>query len=229
MNELVDTTEMYLRVIYDLEEEGTRPMRSRIVERLRHSGPTVSQTVARMERAGLLVVEEDRRLVLTRDGRDRATRVTRKHRLAELLLAGIVGLEWELVHHEACKLEHVMSDAVEKRLVVILPDPTVSPFGMPVPGLAELGHPSPAPSTGPLTRLSALGKAGGGTAQVARIEERLQLSTDWLATFRRIGLVPGGTVAAEASATDGHFAVRAARGRADLPKRVADAVLVDVA
>lgn len=52
MNELVDTTEMYLRTIYDLEEEGVTPLRARIAERLDQSGPTVSQTVSRMERDG---------------------------------------------------------------------------------------------------------------------------------------------------------------------------------
>ena len=60
MTDLVDTTEMYLRTIVDLEEEGIPPFRARISERLGHSGPTVSQTVARMERDGLLVVEADR-------------------------------------------------------------------------------------------------------------------------------------------------------------------------
>lgn len=56
MNDLVDTTEMYLRTIYDLEEEGVTPLRARIAERLEQSGPTVSQTVSRMERDGLLKV-----------------------------------------------------------------------------------------------------------------------------------------------------------------------------
>ena len=50
MRDLVDTTEMYLRTVYELEEEGIVPLRARIAERLDQSGPTVSQTVARMER-----------------------------------------------------------------------------------------------------------------------------------------------------------------------------------
>ena len=54
MNDLIDTTEMYLRTIFELEEEGVVPLRARIAERLGQSGPTVSQTVARMERDGLL-------------------------------------------------------------------------------------------------------------------------------------------------------------------------------
>ena len=82
MSDLIDTTEMYLRTIFELEEEGITPLRARIAERLGQSGPTVSQTVARMERDGLLAVEGDRHLELSDDGRAMATRVMRKHRLA---------------------------------------------------------------------------------------------------------------------------------------------------
>jgi len=83
MNDLVDTTEMYLRTIYDLEEEGVTPLRARIAERLDQSGPTVSQTVSRMERDGLLHVAGDRHLELTDKGRALAVSVMRKHRIAE--------------------------------------------------------------------------------------------------------------------------------------------------
>ncbi|CEZ28509.1 iron-dependent repressor and activator IDER [Mycobacterium tuberculosis] len=116
MNELVDTTEMYLRTIYDLEEEGVTPLRARIAERLDQSGPTVSQTVSRMERDGLLRVAGDRHLELTEKGRALAIAVMRKHRLAERLLVDVIGLPWEEVHAEACRWEHVMSEDVERRL-----------------------------------------------------------------------------------------------------------------
>src|SRR5437660_1039315 len=114
--DLIDTTEMYLRTIFELEEEGIVPLRARIAERLGQSGPTVSQTVARMERDGLLAVSGDRHLELTGAGREKATRVMRKHRLAERLLLDVIGLEWEDVHVEACRWEHVISEAVERRL-----------------------------------------------------------------------------------------------------------------
>ena len=55
MSDLIDTTEMYLRTVYELLEEGVQPLRARIAERLHQSGPTVSQAVARMERRGLLL------------------------------------------------------------------------------------------------------------------------------------------------------------------------------
>ena len=110
MNDLVDTTEMYLRTVLELEEEGVPPLRARIAERLHQSGPTVSQTVARMERDGLLTVEGDRHLALTELGRTHAVAVMRKHRLAELLLVNVIGMPYEEAHDEACRWEHVMSD-----------------------------------------------------------------------------------------------------------------------
>ena len=95
VSDLIDTTEMYLRTIYELVEEGIVPLRARIAERLHQSGPTVSQTVARMERDGLLTVEGDRHLELTAEGLRLATRVMRKHRLAERLLTDVIGLDWD--------------------------------------------------------------------------------------------------------------------------------------
>src|ERR1700712_137557 len=134
MTDLIDTTEMYLRTIYELEEENIFPLRARISERLGHSGPTVSQTIARMERDGLVTVEGDRHLALTDDGRSKATHVLRKHRLAERLLADVIGLDWAYVHDEACRWEHVMSEQVERRLLDMLGHPTESPYGNPIPG-----------------------------------------------------------------------------------------------
>ncbi|WP_454044784.1 iron dependent repressor, metal binding and dimerization domain protein [Corynebacterium sp. Marseille-Q2516] len=139
MKDLVDTTEMYLRTIYELEEEGIIPLRARIVERLEQSGPTVSQTVARMERDGLLHVRPDRSLEMTKKGRARATAVMRKHRLAERLLTDVLKLDINQVHDEACRWEHVMSDEVERRVIDVLSDATASPFGNPIPGLDALG------------------------------------------------------------------------------------------
>ena len=94
--------------------------------------------MARMERDGLVVVAGDRHLELTDSGRGRAVSVMRKHRLAERLLTDVIGLEWELVHAEACRWEHVMSEAVERKLVQLLDNPTISPYGNPIPGLDEL-------------------------------------------------------------------------------------------
>ncbi len=145
MTDLIDTTEMYLRTIYELEEEGIVPLRARIAERLGHSGPTVSQTVARMERDALLSVSGDRHLELSETGRAIATAVMRKHRLAERLLVDVIGLEWELAHDEACRWEHVVSDRVEQRILTLLGDRAESPYGTPIPALADIGGPEAEP------------------------------------------------------------------------------------
>lgn len=181
MRDLVDTTEMYLRTIYELEEEGIVPLRARIAERLEQSGPTVSQTVARMERDGLLYVRPDRSLELTETGRKTATAVMRKHRLAERLLVDILGLDIHQVHDEACRWEHVMSVDVEKRMVKVLEDPTHSPFGNPIPALDELGVKAPKPATA--TRLVDLPRGEEISASIVQVNEILQVD---VGTFREL-------------------------------------------
>jgi DtxR family Mn-dependent transcriptional regulator len=200
VSDLIDTTEMYLRTIYELVEEGIVPLRARIAERLHQSGPTVSQTVARMERDGLLTVEGDRHLELTEAGLHAATRVMRKHRLAERLLVDVIGLGWEEVHEEACRWEHVMSESVERRLLELLDHPTESPYGNPIPGLAELGEDKDAESF--MDGVSSLSEVAGSETsrvQVRRISEEMQKDAVLMSVLRRIGAQPGETVAAVAT------------------------------
>ncbi|WP_026455341.1 metal-dependent transcriptional regulator [Saccharomonospora iraqiensis] len=205
MNDLIDTTEMYLRTIYELEEEGVVPLRARIAERLQQSGPTVSQTVARMERDGLVVVADDRSLQLTDHGRDLAVAVMRKHRLAELLLVDVIGLEWEHVHNEACRWEHVMSEAVERKLVTLLDNPRTSPYGNPIPGLDKLGAGEPAPpAEADLVRLDEVARSGGGKVEIRRIAEHVQLDEDLMTQLRGVGVVPGRTVKVGRVGAGGH-------------------------
>jgi DtxR family transcriptional regulator, Mn-dependent transcriptional regulator len=199
---LIDTTEMYLRTIFELEEEGIVPLRARIAERLKQSGPTVSQTVARMERDGLLRVEGDRHLSMTEDGRRQATQVMRKHRLAERLLVDVIGLPWEDVHVEACRWEHVISEAVEERLVKLLNAPSVCPHGNPIPGLEELGledyqtEPFTDSSIVPMTDV-----AGSAPVEVTvrRISEQLQSDVDLMATLLGLGVRPGHRVTVQST------------------------------
>ena len=192
VSDLIDTTEMYLRTIYELVEEGIVPLRARIAERLHQSGPTVSQTVARMERDGLLTVEGDRHLELTEEGTRLAVRVMRKHRLAERLLTDVIGLEWEHVHAEACRWEHVMSETVERRLVELLGHPTESPYGNPIPGLAELGETPRRGGVHARRRAARRGRPGPEETRVLvrRIGEEMQKDELVMAALRRVGALP---------------------------------------
>jgi len=195
VNDLIDTTEMYLRTIFELEEEGIVPLRARIAERLHQSGPTVSQTVARMERDGLLSVQGDRHLQLSDQGRELATAVMRKHRLAECLLVDVIGLDYADVHEEACRWEHVMSEAVERKLLSLLGNPTVSPFGNPIPGLDALGGDTAAVLDA-LTLLSTTATPEGREVVVRRISEQLQEDAELLRSLADQGVRPGSIVTA---------------------------------
>jgi DtxR family Mn-dependent transcriptional regulator len=190
---LIDTTEMYLRTVFELEEEGIVPLRARIAERLAQSGPTVSQTVARMERDGLLHVAGDRQLALTDAGRTLATRVMRKHRLAECLLVSVIQMPWEEVHIEACRWEHVISEEVERRLYELLGHPERCPHGNLIPGLDELVAEA---GTAPMAHDSTMVDVTRGSNEavrvtVTRITEQLQSDLDLMLKLKRAGIQPG--------------------------------------
>lgn len=229
MSDLIDTTEMYLKTIYELDEEGIVPLRARIAERLGHSGPTVSQTVARMERDGLVIVSGDRHLELTEAGRLKAMRVMRKHRLAERLLTDVIGLEWSLVHDEACRWEHVMSERVEQRLVELLDHPHVSPYGNPIPGLSELGeHPAAEgflDGVVPLTEL----ETGSHRGAVARLGEPVQTDVELLARLASAGVLPAAEVLVERVDGTATVGLDGAELVLDLPDDVARHVFLRLA
>ena len=199
MTDLIDTTEMYLRTIFELLEDGVPPLRARIAEQLGHAGPTVSQTIARMERDGLVVVEGDRTLRLTDEGLARATRVMRKHRLAERLLTDVIGLPLAEVHDEACRWEHVMSERVERRLVEMLDHPRTSPYGNSIPGLIELCDIHETGTEVPVGVLSMADFLDSGGTELHSFEDRRSTSStrrlprrcgrNWSSTW---GFSPGG-------------------------------------
>jgi DtxR family Mn-dependent transcriptional regulator len=199
LTDLIDTTEMYLRTIYELGEEGLTPLRARIAERIGHSGPTVSQTVARMERDGLVVVEEDRHLRLTAEGQAKAMRVMRKHRLAERLLTDVIGLEWPQVHDEACRWEHVMSEDVERRIMELMGHPDTSPYGNPIPGLDELGDTRHIPAflDGVIRLPDAVAEGAIPPYLVVRLGENLQSGIATMERLQAAGVLPGALVGAE--------------------------------
>ena len=226
VSDLIDTTEMYLRTVFELQEEGVPPLRARIAERLGQSGPTVSQTVARMERDGLLEVGPDRRITLTETGQLQATRVMRKHRLAERLLADVIGLDWEDVHAEACRWEHVISDKVEQRLIQLLDHPTQSPFGNPIPGLRELDP--EIPQAAPSQTIGLLQVVAEATTRhtVAQIAEALQEDPGLMTTLRRSGVSPGATITASREVPGGLITVGSAGEYAELTEEQAAGITV---
>jgi DtxR family Mn-dependent transcriptional regulator len=202
MSHVIDTTEMYLRTIYELLEEGVTPLRARIAERMQHSGPTVSQTVSRMERDGLLTVHDDRRILLSDKGEQLAMQVMRRHRLAERLLVDVIGLAWAEAHDEACKWEHVMGDRVETRLISLLRHPDVSVYGTPIPRPSDTADQAIRRFRAGAEPLAFVIEPGRAVAvRLMRIGEFLQRDADTLQVLADAGIGPGTDVEATCDPT----------------------------
>jgi DtxR family Mn-dependent transcriptional regulator len=219
---LIDATEMYLRTLFELGEEGVVPLRARLAERLHQSVPTVSETVARLQRQDLVrLTPPDNHIALTPKGETQAVRVMRKHRLAECLLIDVLRLPWQDVHEEACRWEHVISDEAERRIHALLGHPTRTPYGTEIPGLDILGladdaavqplgdearRPVTGPAAGEVTTLAALlarpEPAAALRVLVRQLDEPLQQETSLLSALSDAGVSPG-TVVAVTPATGG--------------------------
>lgn len=191
MGDYHPAVEEYLETILEIEESGVPAMRARLVERLGVSAPAVSQTVARLEREGYLNLDEHNVMRLTTSGRAYATAVMRRHRLAERLLVDVLKVPWHQIHEEACRLEHAISDNLEKHLIALLGDPSTCPHGNPIPGSAN--------SEGPraLTPLASL--SNGSSSVVRRIDEELEARPGQMLELETAKLMPGFAVTVDAS------------------------------
>jgi DtxR family Mn-dependent transcriptional regulator len=207
--------EDYLETIYELQESGIPPMRARLVERLGVSAPTVSETVARLIREGLLTLDEQRVLQLTERGMVAATGVMRRHRLAERLLVDILQVPWHQVHEEAHRLEHAISETLEPYLVKALGDPGSCPHGNPIPGSVNVVDTG---SQVALTELSA-----GESVVVRRIDEEIEAKPEAMRALEDQQLMPGCAVTVVGSDGD-DLLLSSDVGDARLPVTVAGRV-----
>jgi DtxR family Mn-dependent transcriptional regulator len=186
--------EEYLETVHSLKEEGTPAIQARIAERLGRSAPSVSEMLDRLADDGY-VRREGRVVELTPKGSVLAEKVVRKHRLAERLLVDVIGLDWHKVHKEAGRWEHVISDDVEERLIVLLGDPGTCPHGNPIPGSAS-------PATG-LAQRPLADMVPGVTVRLERISEDVEVDMDSLAYLDKNGFIPGATAVVSSRGPDG--------------------------
>jgi DtxR family Mn-dependent transcriptional regulator len=185
--------EEYLEAIHELEEEGTDVIQARLAERLGHSAPSVSEMIRRLRSEGY-VEPDGRSVTLTRKGRTLAESVVRKHRLAERLLTDVIGLAWHKAHVEACRWEHVISDEVEARLVVLLGNPSTCPHGNPIPG---------APALDDRALVALAETAPGDQVRLERVTEQVEIDMDSLVYLSEHNFVPGARARVRARAPDG--------------------------
>ena len=206
--------EEYCETIFELAEDDLDVIQARIADRLEVSRPAVSEMVKRLEKEGL-VTSIDHVILLTDDGRELATSVVRRHRLAERFLTDVLGLSWTEAHHEAGRWEHVISPAVEVALDRLLGQPTTCPHGNPIPGSSY---------SEPDTRhLSDVGV--GESFTVSRIPEELEFADGLLEFLEKSRLMPGETGSVTAAA-DGTVTIRISGRSVAVDPFAADRILV---
>ncbi len=126
------TIEDYLNMFYILQRDGEVVTGVRLAELLGVSSPTVTNTLKRMVRDGLVLMDDKKGPHLTAKGLETAQSVMRRHMLTEWLLANM--LSWSKLHKEAHDMEHAISDELETALMEELNYPEVCPHGNPLPG-----------------------------------------------------------------------------------------------
>lgn len=135
-----ESTEEYLEAIYRLDREGPGVTTSGLAADLGVAPASVSGMLKKLAADGYLAYHPRGEAKLTERGLSVAVRVMRRHRLAECFLHQVLGMPWDEVHEEACRLEHAISARVEDRLVAVLGDPHYCPHGLPIPS-ADLTEP----------------------------------------------------------------------------------------
>jgi DtxR family Mn-dependent transcriptional regulator len=128
-----ESIEMYLKSICELEALDTPVAISQLAQRLGVSSPSIIDMVKRLSGEDLVKHKPYKGVVLTEQGRKRAYKILRRHRLWECFLADNLGLAWENVHDFACRLEHATAPEVADALAQFLDHPPTCPHGNPIP------------------------------------------------------------------------------------------------
>ncbi|HEV2029245.1 MAG TPA: metal-dependent transcriptional regulator [Candidatus Dormibacteraeota bacterium] len=172
----------YLEAIYYMWSEGELLRSARLADWLSVSRPTVTVALRRMARDGLVRLNARKEIELTPAGRRAAEAIVRRHRIMERWLTDGLGFDWVTADEEAARLEHAISEVVERRLYEVLGKPTTCPHGNPIPG-----HSKPLPKE---VRLASL-KPGSRVA-VSRVSEVAEREAPTLLTYlHERGLTPG--------------------------------------
>lgn len=211
-----ESAEEYIEAICRLEEETTPVATSRLAERLGISPASVSEMLRKLAQRGLVIYQPYKGATLTQEGRRKALSLIRRHRLWERFLTDILGVDWHLVHEEACRLEHAASDEVVERLAKVLERSETCPHGRPIP--TQAGE-TASEVVEPLTELEA-----GNEALVRYVADE---GEEFLRYLGELGLVPESTVLVEERAPfEGLLTVRVEGQQHILGQRAASLVMV---
>jgi DtxR family transcriptional regulator, Mn-dependent transcriptional regulator len=178
---MTSVVEDYLQILHYLTRDGCPVIAARVAERLNVTPPTVTATLQRMERDGLIEHGPRKEVLLTLHGRRVAEDIVRRHALAERLLTDLLKMPWHESHEEAHGVEHAITPKIEARLLQALGNPTTCPHGNPIPGLGTL-----APDEFPLDRAET-----GDELIIQRITEEAEQDLHLMKYLQEHGVEPG--------------------------------------
>ena len=182
---LTETYENYLEAIYNMRDEGKKVINARLADRLGVKPPTVSQTLQRMSRDGLVKIV-DGEIALTKHGMEVAEASIRRHRIIERFMSDILGIEWAVAHREAERLQHAISPLIEEKMLAALGHPTACPHGNPIPGMMATKLPPEAITLDNTRQNQAV--------EVLRITEEGERDPRLLDYLQKQGLTPGAKI-----------------------------------
>lgn len=126
--------EDYLKAIYLLQKGGEEKVPTSVIaQQMNVSAASVTGMIRKLASLELLNHNSYHGVKLTEGGEKIAQEVIRHHRLLELYLVEVMGFTWDKVHHEADKLEHVISEEFEEKMAEALGHPTIDPHGHTIP------------------------------------------------------------------------------------------------
>ena len=221
-NPFTQATEDYLKTIYDLTRSSERASTNQIADRLKIKPASVTGMLKKMAQNNPPLVDYQKHhgVSLTPEGERSALKVIRLHRLLECFLHETLGYEWDALHAEACRLEHVVSDEFEQRIAEALGNPSHDPHGDPIPD-EHLNM--PVDMTISLSDLCV-----GQRATIQRVRDR---DADLLRDLSQRGVIPGaGITVLDYSPFDGnlHLQVHEQAETVVLGPRTAHEIFVEI-
>ena len=204
--------EDYLQILHYMTRDGIPVIAARLSERLNVTPPTVTATLQRMERDGLITHGPRKEILFTDPGRRLAEDIVRRHALAERLLTDLLKMPWHESHEEAHGVEHAMTPKLEAQLLVALGNPTTCPHGNPIPGLGQLE-----PDEFPLDQVKT-----GDELIFVRITEEAEVDLQLMRYLQEHGVAPGARMTVrEAAGFNGLVVLEGSEGQVPLGLQVA--------
>jgi DtxR family Mn-dependent transcriptional regulator len=178
------TIEDYLEILYIMQRDRVPIVGARLAELLRVTPPTVTNTLKRMVRDGLVTSNEDLGIFLSERGIEMARSVMRRHMLTEWLLMSVLKVPWSQTHAEAHNLEHTVSEMIEEQMRINLGNPKTCPHGNPMPGFESVTS----------SWLPLIDIASGETVIIRRIHELGENDSELMKFLEENGIIPGAKV-----------------------------------